>query len=131
MISYEQLIIYLKKQKVYPISLKSKYVVILVPGSKYHVTIFQDQWDEYQNVTGLPYHLFHISSDHLENRCSSYFWVKRSNYRIKKIPKKYFQYGQPAFGFYSSTRMPCSLSEIIFLLKKFQGMLNKIIVGSS
>lgn len=31
----------------------------------YHITIFRDQWDEYKSLTGLDYHLFHLTSNNL------------------------------------------------------------------
>jgi len=126
MITYNELISFLKKQHSYPVSVKKKYVVIIIPNKKYHITIFEDQWDDYTNITGLPYHLFHISSDNEENRCSSYFWVDRSTNRIKNIPHKFFKYNQETYNFYSSTRNPCNYSDIKFLLKKFQKIIKKI-----
>lgn len=126
MIPYPKLLYYLNKQHEYPVNTKQRYSVVVVPGSKYHITVFQDQWNDYQNVTGLPFHLFHISSDSEENRCSSYFWVDKNTYRIKKIPGKYFKYNQPAYNFYNSTRNPCHLSDIMPILKKFQRILLKM-----
>lgn len=125
-ITYSILINYLENQKRYPISIKNNYTVINFPSTNYHITIYQDQWDEYSSVTGLPYHLFHISSEDTEDRCSSYFWVRRSDNRIQAIPKKYFRYNQPNYNFYSSTRFPCKLKYIRFHLKSFSRILSKI-----
>lgn len=126
MITYEQLLAYLKQQKEYPFSIRKNYFVIIPRGSRYHVTVFQDQWDEYEKVTGMSNHLFHISSDSDDDRCSSYFWVDKNDYRIKNIPNKYFKYNQPTYDYYSSTRNPCQFKEIKFILKIFQRILRKI-----
>lgn len=126
MITYEQLSAYLKKQHEYPVSFRKNYFVIMVRGTKYHITVFQDQWNDYEKVTTLPFHLFHISSDSEENRCSSYFWVDRNTYKIRRIPGEFFKYNQPSYDFYSSTRSRCQLREISPLLKVFQRILNKI-----
>lgn len=126
MITYDNLLSNLQKQRHYHISAKNNYFVLLVSGSKYHITVFRDQWDDYENISNLPFHLFHISSDSEQNRCSSYFWVDKKSRRIKKIPGKYFQYNQPSYDFFSSTRSPCKLSDIKFLLKIFQRIINKI-----
>ena len=140
MITYQQLVDYLQNQHEYPITLspeeqvileallpsitiKSNYIVINVSGSDYHITIFVDQWDDYEEVSYKPYYLFHISSNGETDRCSSYFWVDKKTNRIKKIPRKYFNYNQPTYNFFSSTRSPCHLRDIEFLLKVFQRIL--------
>lgn len=123
---YSKLSFYLKKQHQYPVSVRKNYTVITVPNTKYHITIFQDQWDNYQSVSKKRYHLFHISSDQEDNRCSSYFWVDKNNYRIQKIPKKYFSYQQSNYSFFSSTRKPCNLKNIIKHLVIFQRLLKQI-----
>jgi len=122
MLPYQKLIDYLKQHK-YPITIKPKYSVITVPGNNYHITIFQDQWDDYENTSGKPYYLFHVSSNNEIDRCSSYFWVDKNSLRIKRIPQKYFMYVQPTYSFHSSTRNPCHLGEIKNVLKKFQTIL--------
>jgi hypothetical protein len=125
-LSYQLLINYLQHQHDYPISLKSNYCVIIIPGTDYHITIYQDQWDRYEEVSRKPYHLFHISLNAEIGRCSSYFWVNKYSYRVKKIPRNYFLYNQPSYSFFSSTRSPCHLRNIIGLLKIFQKILNGI-----
>lgn len=126
-ITYQKLVSHLKKQNIYPINIKSHYCVIMIPKNKYHISIFQDQWDNYYNITNKPYHLFHISSNDEQNRCSSYFWVDMHNYKIKKIPKKYFMYGQTYYGFNASTRNPCDFNEIMNILKILQKLLNNVV----
>ena len=126
MVSYRSLINELKRQHKYPISIKSNFTVVTIPGIDYHITIFQDQWDDYQKTSGKPYHLFHVSSNKEDNRCSSYFWVGRYTMHIKKIPRKYFSYNQPSYSFFSSTRNPCHLRDIQRLLVVFQHMLNSV-----
>jgi len=123
--SYQFLTTNLQKQNIYPISIKSNYLVIMIPGMDYHITIYQNQWDDYEKQMEKPYHLFHISSNSEENRCSSYFWVNKNTHRIQKIPKRYFSYNQPSYSFNSSTRNPCHLSDIIKILKIFQKLLLK------
>lgn len=121
MLSYQILINYLQNHRRYNTNIKPNYCVIT--GINYHITIFKDQWDNYESISGKPYHLFHISSDENQNRCSSYFWVNNNDYKIKKIPKKYFSYNQPTYTFFSSTRFPCHLYNIDDLLKLFQKIL--------
>lgn len=125
MVSYQKLVNYCRKKK-YKISIKKNYFVISIPKFDYHITVFQDQWDDYEKDSGRPYHLFHISSDKEENRCSSYFWVNKNNNRIQNIPKEFFSYNQPNYSFYASTRSPCPYKSIKKLLRTFQKMLNKI-----
>ena len=57
MITYEQLSSFLKKQREYPVSFRKNYFVVMVRGTRYHITVFQDQWNDYEKVTGMPYHL--------------------------------------------------------------------------
>lgn len=106
-------------------SVRKNYLVINIPGSKYHITIFQDQWDMYEMETAHPYYLFHISSNEENNRCSIYFWVNKNNYRIEPIPTNLFLYNQPKYTFHSSTRSPCSHDNIKKSLIFFQKILNK------
>lgn len=126
MIAYDNIIEYLTKQSTYLFSIKPLYTVISPPNSNYHITIYKDQWDDYEAVSKKPYYLFHISSNNEENRCSSYFWVDKKNLRIKYIPRKYFKYNQLDFNFFSSRRSPCALSEIKNSLQFFQSFLWKI-----
>lgn len=126
MLSYQTLIKYLRDQHDYPVSIKKYYCVIMVPGIDYHITIYEDQWDRYEEISNKPYYLFHVSSNNENNRCSSYFWVNKYNHIIKKIPRNFFMYNQPKYSFFSSTRNPCHLRDISILLKTFQRILNKI-----
>src|SRR5438132_437164 len=80
---------------------KNNYIVIQFPNCDNHVTIFQDQWDQYYSDTGLHYYLFHITSNDSTNICSSYFWIDMETNLIKKIPPMYFEYNQKKFGLYS------------------------------
>jgi len=126
MLSYNALVHHLKNQHMFPVSIKKNYSVIMVPGTDYHITIFNDQWDNYEIISGKPYHLFHISSDNELNRCSSYFWVSKYTNKVKKIPRQYFMYNQPNYTFFSSTRSPCHLWDVKPLLKIFQNILDTI-----
>lgn len=132
-LSYQKLLRYLRNQYDYPINIKSNYTVINIPETNFHVTIFKDQWDDYHKVSRLPYYLFHISSDDSQNtsnaagiKCSSYFWVDKRSNKIKNIPRKYFKYNQPTFDFFSSTRSPCRLRDIRYLLMIFQKILFRV-----
>lgn len=105
---------------------KDKYVMVQIPNFDYHITIFRDQWDDYKDVTNRNYHLFHITSNNPNIKCSTYFFVDLYSNRIKKIPDKYFKYEQDSYGFYSSTRSPCSYKLIKPAIKLFQKILNII-----
>lgn len=120
---YNQLIKHLQKHSF--ISIKKDYSVLTNPEiPNYHITIYRDQWNEYSSIIGKPYHLFHVSSNNTDNRCSSYFWVHEKKLTIQMIPKSYFQYNQPTYSFTSSTRSKCSRMKIISLLNYFQSLLN-------
>lgn len=106
------------------LTIKKNYFVIALENTEHHITIFKDQWDNYKFFMKKPYHLFHISSNNKENRCSSYFWVTISSLKILKIPKDEFLYNQPIYNFTCSTRSPCSQKNIIYLLRLFQHVLN-------
>jgi hypothetical protein len=121
-ITYDDIVEFLRNQKKFSFSVKKNYMVINVPRTNYHITVFQDQWDDYYKETKLPYHLFHISSEDKNNRCSSYFWVNFQN-KVVSIPPKYFRYNQPNYSFFSSTRFPCNIREIKHHLKVFSKIL--------
>jgi hypothetical protein len=120
MISYKQLLDKLKSAGFFKLTIKPHYFVITVPDTTYHVSIFKDQWDLYEKESGLPYYLFHISSSESTNRCSSYFWVDKNTHDITKIPRKNFLYEQPSYGFFGSTRKPCSYIDIRSCLLYFR-----------
>lgn len=126
MVSYQLLVDYLTNQDKYLTNIRNKYSVILVPNSDYHVTIFRDQWDNYEIVSGKPYYLFHISSDEQINRCSSYFWVNKKTLQIENISSGFFMYNQPTYNFFSSTRNPCLFYNIEPILDIFQEILDSI-----
>jgi hypothetical protein len=135
MLSYRKLVSFLYKQKHFPVNSKPAYIVITIPKTRYHITIFADQWDDYQKVTNMPYYLFHISSDdtiqgatsgYSQDRCSSYFWVRKTDLNILPIPSKYFKYSQPDFDFYKSTRNPCNYNDISPIVGQFQNLLHTI-----
>ncbi|AZL89963.1 hypothetical protein QKC54_gp0228 [Megavirus baoshan] len=111
----------------YKISIREKYFVISFINCDYHITIYQDQWDKYEYYTHRPYHLFHISSNNDNNKCSSYFWIDKINYYIHKIPSKYFSYRQSQYGYTSSTRNPCEYQKIKSLLLFFEKNLTRIL----
>jgi hypothetical protein len=126
MITYKQLVESLQKQNRYDIVIKKNYIVINIPGYNYHITIFEDQWNEYWLAVNSDYHLFHISSNDSNNtKCSSYFRVD-FNGNIHNIPAKMFLYNQDHFSFFASTRSPCNYKEIKPILIKFQKLLKLI-----
>ncbi len=127
--SYNELINFLtSRQNIsdfkYKLIKKKIYSVITIPDTKYHISIFQDQWNNYESISNKPYYLFHISSNNEIDRCSSYFWVDKFDLKIKKIPNTYFKYNQPMYDFFSSTRNNCDYNKIKYILTQFQKMLN-------
>lgn len=124
MISFEKL--YQKLSRHPQITIKKNYLVICPIGQKYHITVFKDQWNDYKKVTKMDYHLFHISTNATESKCSSYFWVDTDTYQILNIPPKYFKYNKNYFSFYTSTRQPCDLREIRPVKYYFQKLLYKL-----
>lgn len=129
MISYYFLSNYLYNNKI-KCSINNEYIIIFY-GQKYHITIFQDQWDEYHNITNLPYYLFHVSSNRKINRCSRYYWVSKKKLKIQDIPKKYFKYQSSNYSYYSSTRQKCNRHDVIGIVKYFQTLLDHAIFLSS
>ena len=121
---YQKLVYFLTKEFEKVTTVKKGYIVLSIPDNQYHITIFRDQWDDYEKIMKKPYHLFHISSNNEENRCSSYFWADIYALKIQKIPRGQFLYNQPSYSLQSSTRSPCLLSEIMGLVRVFQRMLN-------
>lgn len=121
MIAYEKLVSYFKRQRIFKINIKKNYFVLTLPKYYgYHITVFQDQWDDYELQTNMPYHLFHISSE-MENKCSSYFWIDKEKHKIRTIPSTHFRYEQDDYGFYSSTRKPCDINnKVRVILKQFE-----------
>jgi len=84
--------------------------LVKAPTKVLNITIFRDQWDSYRAQTGLPYHLFHLSTES-EPKCSTYFWVDQKRYRVHSIPAMYFQYSQPTYDMTKSRRNPCAESD--------------------
>lgn len=110
----------------YNSKITSNYILINPPESNYHITIFKDQWDNYHFDSHFAYHLFHISSNNNDSKCSSYFWVDKNKYYIRHIPNKYFSYNQSIFSYYKSTRNRCSLKDIIPSIQFFSLILQNI-----
>jgi hypothetical protein len=100
------------------VSIKVNYVVLTMQDvNDYHITIYEEQWDYYSDLTGFKYYLFHISSNNMDNRCSTYFWVDIENLDIIDIPPRYFKYDQSNFDMYASTRSKCITTSSITKLK--------------
>ena len=127
MLSYETLLLALKNDKKYKTSIKNNYFVTMPNNFKdLHITVYKDQWDSYETVTSLPYHMFHISSNSNDNRCSSYFWVNKHTLHIQPVSDKHFKYNQDTYDFYNSTRSPCSTKVTDPYIKNFQNKLYNI-----
>jgi len=124
MITYDELINESQYSNQFTLHIKDTYSMIQIPNFDYHITIFRDQWDLYKSETNLPYHLFHVTSNNLDIKCSTYFWVDLYTNQIKKIPDKYFKYGQPTYNLGASTRFPCDYKSIKPALKLFQKFLH-------
>jgi len=111
-----------QKKKSFSIHVKDIYTIIQFHNYDYHITIYQDQWDDYKIETKLPYYLFHITSGH-SSKCSTYFWVDIATNLISPIPDTHFQYNQTDYDFYRSTRSPCDPKPLKYGLKRFQKLI--------
>lgn len=128
MVDYDRLLEFAKKQKMLRCSVRKNYFVLSNRRFKYHLTIFEDQWNGYESTTGNPYHLFHISSnDDGDTRCSIYFWVDKKTMKVIDIPKDKFIYEQQGYSMTQSERKRCFFKEIIPLIKMFERLLSKIL----
>jgi hypothetical protein len=96
----------------------------MFPDEKYHITVFQDEWDNYSKLTNLPYHLFHLTENKFENKCSTFLWIDK-DMLIKDIPQEYFIYNQPEHDYHRSTRTKCNSNDTKTIIKKFQKILKK------
>jgi len=93
------------------------------PYSDYHITIFQDQWDEYKSPSKLRARLFHIT--HEKTKCSAYYLVN-TNLKVQEIPNNDFLYEQPDFSHSASTREKCIDDIIKTINKEFDIVINRI-----
>lgn len=124
-LTFDSLVEHLEDYYGYEVTKKDAYVVVTFPGEKYHITIYADQWDEYEAQTGKPYYLFHASSDRTDNRCSIYFWVDKSTHKISLVPANDFDYNCTSFNFHQSTREKCDPQSVDSIIRKFQKILNR------
>lgn len=121
MLNYQLLVEYLDKYYKNLLSIKNNYFVISMPNFDHHITVYEDQWNNYQELSGLPYYLFHMSSsDTTTTKCSIYFWVSKINGKILRIPKKFFTYGQNHYSHMGSTRPKCKFLKVVMLVKFFR-----------
>lgn len=134
-ISYEDLIFYLKNKckesSKIKFIIKSNYSIIKFSKSNYHITVYQDQWDEYQIKTSLYKNLFHVTSDDIiykkSNKCSVYFWLDISTREIKEVSPEYFSYEEDTYTFRSSTRKKCIINDdIMKIIKQFHRIIIRI-----
>jgi hypothetical protein len=96
------------------------------PTFKYHITIFQDQWDDYQSPSGLTAKLFHITHGHYDQfRCSTYFILDK-NLHIQEVPSADFSYNQPDFGPTKSRRSKCTNKSLEFIIRHFEELIGQI-----
>lgn len=117
MISYDILVSKLKQHD-RPI-IKKNYIVLKYDGP-YHITIFEDQWND--NA------IFHISDDSMTNRCSIYYKINKLGI-IYELDDDKFKYNQPSFSSTSSTRSKCKQNGYIdHIIADFQIILNDIMI---
>jgi hypothetical protein len=96
------------------------------PTFKYHITVYQDQWDQYQSPSGLTARLFHITHGHYDKfRCSTYF-ILDENLNIREVPETDFKYEQPDFGMTKSRRSKCTNKALVIIIREFEKMLKNI-----
>lgn len=97
------------------------YLMIHIRNLPFHITIFKDQWDDYPDKR---FHLFHITHEEDDKKCSSYFWI--TNFlKIKNIPPNKFKYNQEDYSMFSSSRSYCKNKAIKVIKINFQKLLNK------
>ena len=103
---------------------KKKYLMLSVKKQfnvKYHLTIFEDQWNNYVSPSKLNAKLFHITFDvnDEEKKCSTYL-ILTDKYRVRLVPETDFKYNQPEFGMNASTRSQCIDKAIKLIAKSFE-----------
>jgi hypothetical protein len=119
---YKRLINIIKRGTNYKLVIKKEYSVLLI-CKNFHISIFQDQWDNYEKLVNMPYYLFHVSSNESTGKCSTYFWVDKETLQIKNIPDKFFKYESETYDHTKSTRSKCKFIDIKPSIKKFQKIL--------
>ncbi|AYV78209.1 MAG: hypothetical protein Edafosvirus7_1 [Edafosvirus sp.] len=113
---------YLDKNSIFKhVSINKKNIIISVKDSNFHITIFRDQWNDYQKNTNLPEKLFHIT--HEKTQCSIYFVL---NDKLEIREPSNFNYEQQDFGLNKSTRKRCDDKEINIIIKNFETLIKKI-----
>ena len=95
-----------------------KNLIINIRNSKYHVTIFRDQWNDY----GPNEKLFHLTNE--VTQCSIYF-VFNGDMQVKEPGG--FSYEQSEFGFNKSTRIRCDDTEIDKIMDIFSSIMKRIV----
>lgn len=104
------------------ITIYPTYFMIHTRNMPYHITIFRDQWDNYPDK---EYHLFHITHEEDDKKCSSYFWMT-NDLKIKNIPSTRFKYDQEDFSMFSSSRGYCKSKTVKVIRVNFQKLLDRI-----
>ena len=109
MLSYQNLLYRMKKciKRNYLV-IKKNYFIIMMPDFDYHITVF---------------HLFHISENKMENKCSKFYWCS-FDLKIKEIPSEKFIYNQHSHDMYKSTRNMCVNPQVDLIIKYFQKILD-------
>lgn len=128
LLSYENLLYYLKKTKLHKsiftkinVNFKNEYFIISVKKSNYHVSVFKDQWDLYHLFSKKKQKLFHITKD--EPKCSIYFTID-DDMKIKQPDN--FRYNQEKYNFFASTRNKCDDVVLKKIVDQFEIILNAI-----
>lgn len=93
------------------------------PSHYYHITVFQDQWDDYISPSKKVAKLFHIT--HEITKCSLYLLLT-NKLQIEMVNNKDFKYEQPDFSHHSSTRQKCVDDSLNIIINQFQIVINRL-----
>lgn len=110
----------ISKNNYFIINIKNKFNKI----NKYHITIFEDQWNKYISPSKISSKLFHITNE--ISKCSIYFILK-DDMTIIEVPKSDFKYEQSEFNNYASTRIKCIDKNINIIIKEFTNVIQNIV----
>lgn len=103
------------------VTVKPQYFLIKIKGTKFHISIYFDQWDYYHVFRKKYERLFHITDEELG--CSRYY-ILDNKLRISEPAN--FKYEQDDFGYFKSTRKRCMDKSIDRIIKNFSRLINRI-----
>lgn len=98
------------------ITIHPEYFMLHIKNLPFHISFFREQFDNYPDKR---YHLFHITHENQNEKCSSYYWVT-NKLKIVNVPNDKFKYNQKNFSMYSSTRNFCNDVKIKFIKMSLQ-----------